>query len=625
VIVIPFGALAVASVLFAARTMPEGTRLERACAAAVLVPALAIGLVYLLGTFHAIGSVSFVAATLMVLGIALAAGGSAGWAILWSDVIATRDSLAELRRSPTSIAAMLVAGTAVALAMTSVYLFQPWGWDSVAYHLPIVHDALQTGTIRHVPTSVAYVNCYPRLVDVFFVAWRVSLRDDTWIELGQLPFAIAGVIAIATIAERSGVSAARGLAMGSLWLAIPVAMLELAHAYVDIAVGALALASFALATGSMRGAAPWIAGIAIGLLLGSKPSAPPIAAVAMATLFFRSARSRRPLAGLGGCVIAFAIGVWKFVENILEWGNPIWPAHARIGPILLPGKATMAALAESNLREPYLSMSWLERVVTSWTAIPDGYIFDMRIGGFGPLFTFALLPLGIATAIAAVISAPARRTVRPVALAVSAAVIATLASPGAYWARYTLAIPGALLALGIALSAAMPRRWRIASEVYAIVLAIAGIAVSWRGLTDVAPSLFELAGRSQEERMDALALDAQERAWHRARERVGPGEAFGYDWSFGLPGRLWRPDGRGRVVFLERTTPTADELYAWAERHRVRVVVLGEGPTGAADTVRQDIVRRDPARFRELFASDYPDWQPCAVFEVLLPPPTDAR
>lgn len=606
-------ALALAALLIAARAMPEASPLERACGAAALAPAAAIGIVYALGAAGAIAPLPWLGAVLALLLGALGLGGAAAWAVLWADAIAARAAMRELARDPGAIAALAVAGVALALAALSSALLSPWQWDSLGYHLPIVHDALQTGTLRHVPTSVVYVNVYPRLVDVFFVAWRLSLGDDRWIELGQLPFAIGGVLAIATIAERAGVPAWRAVALGALWLAVPVVMLELAAAYVDVAVGALALMSFALATGAARPGALLIAGIAIGVLLGSKPSAPPVAAIAMAVLLARAARARAGAWGVLACAVSLGIGVWKYVENVREWGNPIWPAHARLGPIVLPGKASTEELATSGLTEPYLSQGWLGRVISSWTALPDAWVYDMRIGGFGPLFTFGLLPLAIAAVIVAPRSRAVRRAVAPVALPVVAVVAATLASPGAFWARYTCAIPGALLALAIAIGGALPARGRRTGEAGAILLAAIGIALSWRGFTPDAPSLLELARTGDEEaRTIACALDRQEEEWLDARARIGEGEAFGYDPSYGLPGRLWRPDGRGRVVYLEETTPTVERLRAWAARERVRVVVLGEGPTGSADAARAR-----PDLFRELFRSQYPEWQPCAVFEVL--------
>ncbi|AKF04681.1 hypothetical protein [Sandaracinus amylolyticus] len=616
---VAFGALTLAAALLAARLAPEATRLSRACATAVLTYALAIGVVYVLGAVGAITTGAWVAATLVCALAAVMIGGPAAWAVLWSDGIAIRDGLRAMRGAGRDAipawGAMVAALIGVSLAALSTYLLAPWAWDSLGYHLPIVHDALQTGTLRRVPTSVVYVNVYPRLVDVFFIAWRLSLADDTWIELGQLPIALGGVVGIAALAERVGVPAWRGLALGCLWLAVPVTMLELAAAYVDVAVGALGLLAFALATLPPRRGTVVVAGIAIGLMLGSKPSAPPIAAIAMMALLVTGARSRQQLGvAMAGCAIALAIGAGKFVENVVEWHNPIWPAHVEVaGHALLPGKASTSELALVGMREPYLSMSWAERVLASWTAWPDVWVYDMRIGGFGPLFTLLLLPLAIAVPIGALRSTRLRAVARSVGVPALLLAMATLISPGAFWARYTLAIPGAMLALAIAVAHVLPRRWGRVAEGAAVALALLGIALSWRGFTeDTAPSLFALMSRPAEERHAAQAVDAQERDWQQARALVRPGEAFGYDPSFNLPGRLWRSDGRGRVVYLERTTPSVDELLAWCAEHRVRVMVLGEGPTGAADTARAH-----PDRFRELFRSRYPQWQPSAVFEIL--------
>jgi hypothetical protein len=612
IFVVAFGALLFAAIVLAARLLPEASGCERACGAAVLFPALAIGIIHALGAIGAIAPWPWIIATLASALIAFMIGGAASLAVLTRDLIAVRDALSALLRAPPAIAALVVGASALGLAAIATYLLVPWAWDSLGYHLPIVHDALQTRTLRHVPTSVVYVNVYPRLVDIFFIAWRLSLPGETWIELGQLPFAIGGVIAIATLAERANVPVWRGVAFGALWLAIPVALLELASTYVDIAVGALVLLSFTLATGSMRPGNIVVAGIAIGLLLGSKPSAPPMAALAMLTLLWRSHRSLLTGYGFAGCSIGALIGIWKYVENIRQWRNPIWPADVRIhGFSVFEGKAAMAELATSGLREPYLSQGWLGRVVSSWTAIPDNYVYDMRIGGFGPLFTFALMPLALLLPFIVWFRPELRTTLRRVALPVVLILLASLASPGAFWARYTIAIPGALLALAIAFTGTLSPRLRLGSEVIGISLALLGIALSWRGFSDGGPSLWEIAQMPEEARISAYALDEQEDDWHMARERVGPGEAFGYDWSFGLPGRLFRHDGQGRVAFLDETTPTLDELLAWVREERVRVIVLGEGPTGAADTARAA-----PEHFRELFRSDYPEWQPCAVFET---------
>ncbi len=58
-------------------------------------------------------------------------------------------------RGPWALAA--AAGiVAVGLASLAALRLESWGWDALAYHLPPVHDALQTGRVREVPTHVAY-------------------------------------------------------------------------------------------------------------------------------------------------------------------------------------------------------------------------------------------------------------------------------------------------------------------------------------------------------------------------------------------------------------------------------------------------------------------------------------
>lgn len=541
----------------------------------------------------------------MGLGVGLASGRRA-WALARDDVRALGATLRTI--DAVSVGALGVALVAVGSAMLAATLLAPWAWDSLGYHLPIVHDALQTGTLRRVPTSVQYVNCYSRLIDVYFVAWRASLSDDTWMELGQLPFAFSGVVAIGTLAARAGVQPLRAVALGALWLATPVVMLELATAYVDVAVASLALLALTLGSAPASRASLALAGLTIGLLLGSKPSAPPMALAALSVVALLHGR-RRPLDVALACALALSIGLGKYVENLAVYGNPLWPVELHLGPLHFPGRATMAELAENNLAEPYRSMSLPQRVLASWTAWPDRYLYDMRIGGFGPLFTFALLPASVSALVLAARSSSLRLRLRPIALPVLVLFVVTLLTPGAFWARYTLAVVAALLIVATVVLAQVRGPWlRRAGELALIALSALGIVLAWPGFTDGGPSLLEVASMRREERLAAVAVDGQEREWEAARQRVGAGHAFGYDPSFGLPGRLWREDGRGRVAYLDDLTPSLDELLAWTRRERVAVVVLGD-PSSA-------LARAHPEHFRELFASRYRDWQPCAVFEV---------
>ncbi len=606
-----FGALAVAAVILAARLAPHASVLERALAALVLVPAMAVGIVYGLSWLHAITPTAWVLSSLLVGALSVVTLGRGALAGVEADLAELGRAARRLGQDPRAIAMTLGALGSIGLAVLAAGALEPWAWDALGYHLPIVHDALRSGTLRVVPTSVIYVNCYPRLVDVFFVAWRLSLADETWIDAGQLPFALLGVVAIAALVQRGQASIEEAIAFASLWAALPIVMLQLATAYVDVAVAALCLATFVLVTARLEGGAELIAGVAAGLLLGSKPSAPPIVLVALVTLVVRAARAKRLARGLLGALLALAIGAWKYLENLAIHGNPIWPATLTLGPLHFPGRVSMAELASSNLPEPYRSMGWLARIASSWATIDsDRWVFDMRLGGFGPLFALGILPAAvIVIGLAATRSARLRARIAPAVLPVSLIVAATLASPGAFWSRYTIAVPGALLALVAIASLELSPRLRGALELSLAALALVGLGLSWRGLTDGGPSLFELLALPPEARVTAYAMDAEEADWRAARALVGPDEAFGYDACFGLPGRLARRDGTGRIAYFGEDPPTEAALLRWIDEERVRVVALDQGAASA-------IARAHPERFEERFASAYPEWQPCVVFSV---------
>lgn len=597
--------LALSAAMLAARLLPDARPLERASAAALLVPAVGIAIVWGLSWLSAVGASGWWLSVLASIPLAYSRD---AMRLVRDDVRAASDGIARLRRDGPALLAPSVALVVLVLVVSSAGLFEPWAWDALGYHLPIVHDAVQSGTLRTIPTSVVYVNAYPRLVDLSFIAFRLALGDETWVELAQLQYVPLALLSIASIASRAGVAPSRAIAGASLWLAIPVVMLQLPSGYVDVAVAALCMASFVAATGPLDARRAVVIAVAVGLLLGSKPSAPPMVAIASLTVLVRSHRAQRLRFGVAASLGALLIGAGKYVENLWAHGNPIWPVELRIGPVVLPGDVAMQELMVSGLSEPYREMGWLARLLGSWFAAPARYTYDMRIGGLGPLF-WALLVAAILGGLS-LWRRPARRAVfAKAALPIALVIVATLATPGAYWARYTLAVPGALLAAALVAIEVGDTRVRWGASSALALAAIAGIVMSEHGLASEGGHFFDVALLDRDARLARVGLDEQELEWDRAREAVAPGEAFGYDPSYGLPGRLVRRDGRSRVVYLDDETPDLRVLDAWIETEGIRVVVLGDASAALA--------RAHPERFRERFASAYPDWQPCTVFDVL--------
>lgn len=587
-----FGSLALFALLGAARAMPGRSALERALVASVLWIASAIAVVEILSLFHAIDPWPFAASCVAIGALAAALAGRASWALLLADVRALGAVVRRAARAPSSLAIVCVAFVALLLPILAGTLLGPWSWDALALHLPIVEDALSAGTLRWVPSPGDAVSAHPRLVDVLFVAVRLSFVDDTLVDLGQVPFVLPAVLAVALLARIGGAPTGRALPLASLFCALPVVALDLGHTDVAVAFAALALAGVALAsvpvpTGTtMLGSA-----LALGLALGADVAATPLVAVGLALLLVRAHREERLGEGLLAAALAFAIGGWKYVESLARTGGLASASRAPPAPIAPIGGALESAL-----------LGW----ISPWSDPPA---YDVRSIGFGPLFTFALLPLAAAVLLLGWRSSSLRARLGPVAMPLALLAVAGLVTPGATSARETIVVAAASLVLAIAVTERASAAWRPLGHVALGALAAFGVFAATPAFTAGGPPLSSFLGRSRAIRETLVGLDPFEAQWRDARERLGAGEAFGYDESYALAGRLAPSDGRGRVVFLSAPSLEPEALVSRARTERLRMIVLGEATGGAA------AARTRPAFFTEAFACPG-EHEACAVFEV---------
>jgi hypothetical protein len=593
--------------------LPDRSALERAFVGVLLACAAAIGLVEVLSVFGAIGRPGLITGSGILASFAVLAGGVPALALARRDLRAGAGLARRAATDPWLTAALAVATVSVGLALLAAWALPPWAWDGLGYHLPVSDDAIQSGTLRTVPTSVVYVNAYPHLGGVFATAFRLALGDDTFAESAQLPFALLAVLGIALAARREGVPTTRALTVALLFVAIPTVELQLAASYVDVMYAALVLSAFVLAGGPLDARTIGLAGLALGLALGTKPSAPPIVLAGLALLAVRGYRAGR----LGEVLFAVGLttlaGAWKYVENLAIHGNPIWPVELALGPVRLPGLTTMDALASMGLGEPLRSMSWVERLLDSWLSpFQSRHVYDMRLGGLGPLFTMGLLPVALAALVGAAGDGAFRRRLGSFALFAVPVALLSLASPGAYWARYTLALPGALLALAAVSTQGLDRSVQRAVDGTLIALGLLSVVSAAPGFTIDGPSVFAIAALPEDEREVAYGIDLDERPWRDLRDRVVEGSAFAYDPSFGLPGRLFAPHQRGRVEYLDERFPTPEALVSFVDRVGARAIVLGEGP----DFGGADAARARPDRFEEVGRCAAALEAPCALFAV---------
>jgi hypothetical protein len=501
---------------------------------------------------------------------------------------------------------LVAAAVAISVAVLAAYWLPVWQWDALGYHLPYVNFVLQGHGTGGLPGDMPYVSTYPHGIESFVVALRAMLPDDRLVDLAQIPFALAGAVAVAGIARRLGAPRPEALAAGAAWVVLPAVFLQMPTDYVDVGSAAWLLAAIYFLLSSSQAASDrgadlprrlLLGAVALGLFLGSKPSAPLGSAIVLAAFVVVAVRARRPWIAAALVVLVVAFGGGAFASNALRYGNPVWPVAVSIGPWHLPGISAMQHLLDSGAAAPRVHGSLLSRVARSWTALTSPPVFDMRVGGLGPLF-LAALPV-------AAVTVWRMRDRRQAAALTGAALVASLATPDPAVARYVLAFPALIFALAAPRWASVPAA---AAPWLGLVLgavALGQLAYALPGLSGEGPPLFAYARMPDEQRAEAVGADGPPTPFVVARRRIGPGETFAFDQSMELPYLAWDSALTRRAVWISDSL-RGEALDALLSRENARIVVVDDNaPTGQWLTLRSD-------RFSRLFSCKS---APCSVYE----------
>lgn len=585
-------ALAASSWALIARLLPNAKPSERIASAALGAVATPIALIALLSVFGAITRTAVAGSTVLACLAGLFLARRSGRTRARSDL---RSGVAALRALATSSAAAPAALGLIALVLAAwaALILPIWAWDALGYHLPIVWDAIEEHRLREVPTHGWYINVYPRAGEMYFTWCRSLLGDDRLLDLAEAPFGLAACAGIAALARRAGATPARALGYAAAFLAVPVVALQIPTAYVDLIYACLLVFAVLYVTAPLTIENSVSFGIATGLLLACKPTAPPL--VALLLLGHAARAARRRCWGLAALPLGLApaIGAWSYVHNLLEYKNPLWPVAVSLGPIHVSGLNPMGPMLVQGLPQS-LNRGWLYRVAISLVADPELYVYDMRYGGFWPLVPFFLLPLGLVSL--------ARGYRQPGRLAAGLLSLLAIASPMAHWLRFSLAFPAGLLALTAALVEGFGPWPRRLSDLALAGLAALGLVRAWPGFTGNGYDLWQVAHGAA-----FAGLDAREAEFTALKARLEPGEAAAYDVAFATPGRLYREDGKTRVVYLDPKRVAPSELLGWTERERVRLLAVADhGPY-------RNVVVSDPRHFTPVLSCPL---DPCHVYQV---------
>lgn len=541
--------------------LPRGKQSEQLVGGGVVVVALLTTLVRALGAFAALATGPFVVSVALVF--------------VLTCMVAQRPRprlRTRVERLVTTKTApfLLVAAFGCCTCVAAARLLPIWQWDSLGYHLPFVGHVLQARSFSGLPADLYYTSTYPHVVESSFVALRLLLPDDRLVDLGQCGLGLLGACAVAAIARHLRASVPFAIAAGAAWLLVPAVYLQLPTNYVDVGAAAFLLCAIYFLLLDPRPTRLLLAAASLGLYLGSKPSAPLATAVLFGVLVFRAQEGRggvRPSARRVALVVtaAFALvmllGSEAYVVNVMRHGNPIWPAEVRVGPIVLAGPKSMHDLLSSGANAQQIHGSWLGRIVRSWTTFDSLPAFDMRVGGMGPIFVVAL-PFALVT------------FVRKRSAVLSACILASLASPDPALARYVLAFPALVLALGACTLDRLTPRGKTIAMAACSSLGLWQLAYATPGLTGEGPPLYAYWNMTDEERLVAVGADGSPKAYVDARARIAKDESLVYDESLDLAYLAWDSAARFRS-FYTPATMTDDELAHWVSQKRAKIVIAG--------------------------------------------------
>jgi hypothetical protein len=222
-----------------------------------------------------------------------------------------------------------------------------FNFDTLWYHMPFAAQFAQTGGVSSIQFTQAdpYVAYYPANSELFHAIATAALHNDFLSPLLNL-FWMAVTLLAAWCVGRPWQLERPTLIAGALVLSLPVlSVTQPGGAFNDVAGLAMLLAAVALALNAAEELPVLgVAGLALGLAVGTKVTFIVPALVLGVGLALRAPGKRRVVLGLLGSTIA-ATGGWWYLRDVIDVGNPLG-VRMHLGPLLLPGPSS--ALAEAQ-------------------------------------------------------------------------------------------------------------------------------------------------------------------------------------------------------------------------------------------------------------------------------------
>jgi len=489
-------------------------------------------------------------------------------------------------------------------------VFPPYAWDSLVFHLAAPGYWLQDGRMGTEPAYPAF-DPYPRNISVFYFFLLVFLRNDLLVNCINLAlFVPMGMLAILVMARHSGRRRNSSLLAGMLFFTFPIVIHQSTTCYIDLGSSCLFLAALAfLLRPRIEFCDVVYGGLGLGLFVGSKGNAPffvigaiiPIIIYHLPHLWRRVGIKRVSGWVLAGIFCILISGFWVYGDNWVRHGNPGYPFAVKLFGIKLFGGEKMGEFILikgiwKDFYEPLKERTPLERVYYAWGEPQGRYVYDMRLGGFGPILFVLLLPcLGAALLISAL-----RRNGLTFFPLLTLLIAFCFFPQGIFWVRYNIFV-GAVFCLALAYILDTTRFSSAGKLLNGVVLVLA-IVTLFNGTENNALSPANLK----------YFLSRPVRLWHSSQQTTGGGferELFKKIYSLSRPGSviaidktylwritypLWNRDFSNKVAYIDAT----DE-QTWLkgiEDSGAGLLVIGtDGATyswASSDTDRLELMRR---------------------------------
>ncbi|NQV78368.1 MAG: hypothetical protein HQ490_08455, partial [Lutibacter sp.] len=220
-----------------------------------------------------------------------------------------------------------------------IALFQiPLEFDSLVYHLPIVTEWLQTGSIMNIYYNafagpLAY---YPSNFDLFYLWSMLPINNDFFINLINFPLFLLLTLTIYCISINFGISKKVSLFISAFPLYMPVFLQQAGTIFVDIYfILTFSLSIYFLqevAKNTVEKSNSIMFGLALGLFMGTKYLGLPYGIIPLAIFIlihlFRKNKSYYALAS--GLFSVFLTGSFFYIRNWINSGNPIFPVEINL-------------------------------------------------------------------------------------------------------------------------------------------------------------------------------------------------------------------------------------------------------------------------------------------------------